>query len=316
MFAKAFKEYKNITIIENGKENFDNRTPEEYNAYIYIGGSIFMEGGKVYNLDSQCNNFIKKCYEKKIPFFYISSNFGPYKTQEYFDLARDTYKYCKDICFRDMYSYELFKDIPTVRYAPDLIFNFENINESNIKKDTIGISVIDMSIREKLRQYEKTYIKCMIQNIIDYIQQGKIVYLFSFCKEENDERTIEIIKKHIPIKYRNKLRIVHYDGNIKEFINIYKSIEYMVCCRFHATVLSIALNQKMYLLSYSKKIDNVIQDLSLIERYSKIESLEENTKFELADFKKVEEKKLLQIKEGAQNQLLKIDEWYLEKSYF
>ena len=36
-------------------------------AFIYIGGSIFMEGGKVYNLDEDCVNFIKKCKEKNKP---------------------------------------------------------------------------------------------------------------------------------------------------------------------------------------------------------------------------------------------------------
>ncbi len=310
-FAKAFKEYKNITVIENNEENFAGRIPEKYDAYIYVGGSIFMEGGKVYNLDNECNEFMKKCYNKKIPFFYVSSNFGPYQTQEYFDLAKDTFKYCKDICFRDMYSYKLFQDISTVRYAPDLIFNLENIDD-NIQKNTVGISIIDMSIRKNLQKYENTYIECMINNIIKYIEQGKIVYLFSFCKEENDENAIEYIESQIPEQYKHSLKKVYYDGNIKEFVKIYKSMEYMMCCRFHAKIISVALGQKMYILSYSKKIDNVIQDLSLAEKYTNIENLEENTYINLNDFKEVDKEKISQIKEESKNQLLKIDEWYLD----
>ena len=310
-FAKAFKKYKNITVIKNEEENFDNRIPEEYDAYIYVGGSIFMEGGEVYNLDNKCNEFMKKCYNKKIPFFYVSSNFGPYQTQEYFDLAKDTFKYCKDICFRDMYSYNLFKDIPTVRYAPDLMFNLEDI-EDNIEKNTLGISIIDMSIRNSLQKYENAYLKCMINNIIRYIEQGKIVCLFSFCKEENDEKAIEKIENQIPEKYRYGLKKVYYDGNIKEFIKTYKSMEYMICCRFHAKIISATLGQKMYILSYSKKIDNVIKDLSLVEKYTKIENLEENSIIKLGDFKQIDKEKINIIKDKSKDQLLKIDEWYLQ----
>lgn len=308
-YAKAFEKYDNIKIIKENEENFNNREPREYDAYIYVGGSIFMEGGKVYNLDIGCNQFMKKCYEEEIPFFYVSSNFGPYQTQEYFELAKDTFRYCTDICFRDTCSYELFKDIPTVRYAPDLIFNIENDN-STIEKDTIGISIIDMSIRENLAKYESTYSKCMIHNIIEYIKQGKNVYLFSFCKEENDEEAIRKIQEQIPEQYKNKVKKVYYNGEMKEYIKKYKSMEYMICCRFHAKILSVAFGQKMYILSYSKKIDNVIEDLSLTEKYTNIENLKETTNIELNDFKAVEKTKIDEIKRLSQAQLQKIDEWY------
>lgn len=307
-YAKAFEEYENITIIEKDQENFNNRNPEEYDAYIYAGGSIFMEGGKVYNLDEGCNYFIKQCNKKNIPFFYVSSNYGPYQTQEYFNLSKDTFKNCTDICFRDTYSYSLFKDIPTVRYAPDLIFNIEK-NNIDIKKDTIGISVIDMSIRNDLAKYESKYIHCMTHNIIEYIEQGKDIYLFSFCKEENDEKAIENIIKQIPEQYIEKVHKVYYDGNIKEYIKKYKSMEYMICCRFHAMILSVAYGQKMYILSYSKKINNVVKDLSLVQKYMNIEDLEKSTTIDLKDFTAIDADKLYEIKSVAKKQLEKFDEW-------
>lgn len=68
-FAKAFKDYTNLTIIEKGNENFENKIAEQYDAYIYIGGSIFMEGGKVYNLGSKCNQFMRECNKKIYHFF-------------------------------------------------------------------------------------------------------------------------------------------------------------------------------------------------------------------------------------------------------
>lgn len=307
-YAKAFEAYGNITIIEKDQENFNNRIPEDYDAYIYVGGSIFMEGGKVYNLDEGCNYFIKQCHKKAIPFFYVSSNYGPYKTQEYFDLSKDTFKNCTDICFRDKYSYELFKDIPTVRYAPDLIFDIK-VDNCDVTKDTIGISVIDMSIRNNLIQYESKYINCMINNIIEYVKYGKDVYLFSFCKEENDEKAIENITKQIPEQYKEKVHKVYYHGNIKEYIEKYRSMEYMICCRFHAMILSVACRQKMYILSYSRKINNVVRDLSLVQRYMNIEDLEENTIIDLKDFTTIDKNKLYEIKSVAKMQLEKIEEW-------
>lgn len=308
-YAKAFEKYTNLTILEGDEENFDNKNPQDYDAYIYVGGSIFMEGGKVYNLDEGCNTFMKKCNEKNIPFFYVSSNYGPYQTKEYFDLSRDTFKYCKDICFRDTYSYELFKDIPTVRYAPDLIFSLEK-EDVQKENDSVGISIIDMSIREKLAKYEKQYNECMVYNIIKYIKQGKKVYLFSFCKEEYDEKAIENILERIPEKYRTNIYKVYYDGNMDEYIKKYKSMEYMICCRFHAMILSVAFNQKMYILSYSKKIDNVIKDLELVSKYTRIEEIKEDMDILLQDFTMVEVDKTIKLKKECKKQLDKIEEWY------
>lgn len=153
-YAKPFKDLPNAIILKVNTEDFTNLSVEEYDGYIYIGGSIFMEGGKVYNLDEGTYSFLKKCKEKKKPFFYISSNYGPYQTQEYFKLSQKVFASCADICFRDKYSYNLFKEIETVRYAPDLIFSYNLKNCPKIK-NTIGISLIDLEIRNDIKEKEK-----------------------------------------------------------------------------------------------------------------------------------------------------------------
>ena len=84
-FAESFKDRNNVEITLSEEENFRKIDVNKYDGYVYIGGSIFMEGGKVYNLDEDCFNFVKKCKEKNKPFFYISSNYGPYKTEKYFN---------------------------------------------------------------------------------------------------------------------------------------------------------------------------------------------------------------------------------------
>ena len=60
-----------------------------------------------------------------------------------------------------------------------------------------------------------------------------------------------------------KVEEVRYDGDIDKFLNTYSQMEYMICARFHAIILSCLCKQKMFVMSYSKKIDNVINDLEL-----------------------------------------------------
>lgn len=127
-YDEPFKIYK----------NFKNKIDEEtvltldvtyYNAIIYIGGSVFSETEK--NLKKQKNlaELAKKCKKNKIPFYYISSNFGPYKTEEYLEACKETYKNITGITFRDQTSYNMFKRIKSVKYASDMVYNLEIKNK-------------------------------------------------------------------------------------------------------------------------------------------------------------------------------------------
>ena len=69
-YGKIFKNNENIEVRVEKEENFNKIEINQYDAFIYIGGSIFIEGGKVYNLDESCIKFIKKC-KKKISHFSI-----------------------------------------------------------------------------------------------------------------------------------------------------------------------------------------------------------------------------------------------------
>ena len=134
-FLEKLVQYKNLKILigEDTDEELYKMNEEEYDAYVYIGGSIFMEGGKVYNLSEKFFDFVNRCKNKNIPFCYISCNYGPYQTKEYFELSKRNFATCSDICFRDKYSYNLFKDIDNVRYAPDFaIIKFHKMRKLKI----------------------------------------------------------------------------------------------------------------------------------------------------------------------------------------
>lgn len=306
-YGKPFEKYDNVFIQKVKRENFEEIEINQYEGFIYIGGSIFMEGGKVYNLDEGCYQFIKKCKELGKPFFYISSNYGPYKTEEYFELSKRTFGTCEDLCFRDKYSYRLFQEIPSVRYAPDAAFTYKT-GKLKKKQDTVGINLIDLNIRDSLREKEEEYIACINNNITTYLQEGKKVYLFSFCKHEGDENVIEKLYNTRKNDFNeSKIRVIKYKDDIEEFINTYKQMEYMICERFHSLILSYVFEQKFFVISYSKKIDNIIEELQLCKEYMCFEEINKEKIINLKSFNSVDLKKLEDLRKGAEKQFEKLD---------
>ena len=293
--------YNNLHILygKDTDEELYNSDINEYNAFVYIGGSIFMEGGSSYNLSEKFYDFVKRCKENNKPFCYISCNYGPYQTQEYFNLSRRNFNECTDICFRDLYSYNLFSDIDSVRYAPDFAFSY-NTPVVQKQKNTVGISVIDLDIRNDLKDKCDTYINFLCNNISNYIKSGNDVYLFSFCKYEGDEITIEKIISKFPNE--PKLHAIKYNGNVDEFLKIYNQMEYMICARFHAMILSSLVSQKIHIMSYSKKIDRVIKDLDLSFPILHFNKLTTNYELPLENFKSIESEKINQISKNAEKQ--------------
>lgn len=270
-----------ISIEENLNQRLYNSEVTDFDAYVYIGGSIFIETGSTYKHSEEFYQFIKKCNKNSIPFYYISCNYGPYFTQEYFNYSKKIFEQCTDVCFRDRASYDLFSDIASVRYAPDFVFNYPVTTFTKIP-NSIGISVIDLSFRKDLKDKHKQYINLLVNNIKKYIEQGNIVYLYSFCRYEWDEKAIDEILENFP----NNPNVipVRYDGDIQKFLDIYKKMEYFICSRFHSAILSCIFKQKEYILSYSKKTNNVINDLRFDLPILNIEEIDENVELPITNF--------------------------------
>ena len=287
----------NVIIGNDTDEELYKMNEDDFDAYVYVGGSIFMEGGKVYNLSREFYDFVKRCKNKNIPFCYISSNYGPYQTDEYFKLSQKNFEACTDICFRDKYSFNLFKEIKSVRYAPDFAFSYPICINKKIP-NSIGISVINFDIRNDLKDLNKDYEDFLINNIRSYINGNNIVYLYSFCEYEGDNLTIDRIMKH----FKEKVIPVKYTGDLDSFLSTYTKMEYMICARFHAMVLSCISRQKIFVMSYSKKIDNVIDDLDLKLPIINFKNINNNIKIEKDDFVLINEEKILDIKNNAKNQ--------------
>ena len=258
-FLNELSKYNNLKILigKDTDEELYKMDVEEYDAYVYIGGSIFMEGGQVYNLSEKFLDFVRRCKDKNIPFCYISCNYGPYQTREYFELENK---------------------IP----------------------NSIGISVINLDIRHDLKHIGQDYHDFLVNNINHYIEEGNKVYLYSFCKHEQDEVVMEKLMK----EFENNRDVieVRYDGNIDKFLETYSKMEYMICSRFHAMILSSICNQKIFVMSYSKKIDNVIEDLGLDLPILHFHKTDKNMIIDKEKFRQIDENRLLNIIEESENQ--------------
>lgn len=308
-YKKPFEKLENINFLEMDRI-VDLVEIDDYDAFIYIGGSIFMESEYSKHEVKEFTKFIEKCNERNKPFFYMTCNFGPYYTEEYIAMANNLFTKCTGICFRDLKSYDMFKGLETVSYAPDAAFSY-NVDEymKNRKMFSVGISVIDLSIRDKLKEKELIYLDYIKRIIIMFAKRGYKVNLFSFCEFEQDMIAIKKIQELLPDKYKKKINIVQYDGDIEKFITEYSKMKYMVCTRFHSMVLSVMLRQKIYNLSYSKKTDNVKDELEIPGRIDDIGNLEYETYLKKSDFKAIDRKKLNKIVEEANKQFSEFDKW-------
>ncbi|MCI8760724.1 MAG: polysaccharide pyruvyl transferase family protein [Clostridia bacterium] len=308
-YKRPLENLENINFIEE-ERNVDLVKIEEFDAFIYVGGSIFMESEYARHEAKEFNYFIKECNKQGKPFFYMTCNFGPYQTQEYLNMIRENFKLCQGVSFRDKPSYELFKDIPSVCYAPDMAFAYD-FNQLAQKKErkTIGISVIDLSIREKLKDKEEIYKDYINRIIIKFAKRGYKVSLLSFCQFEEDEKAIAKIKEMIPKQYLENVEELFYQGDIEEFLKEYSKIKYMVCTRFHSMILSMIVKQKIYNLYYSNKTQNVIKDYELFRRFDNIADISYDIRLKKYHFKKASNQKVQNIKEKAQGQFTKFEQW-------
>jgi len=289
--------FKNVNILKTPDYNI-----KDYDAIIHIGGSIFMEFDK--SSIKRLKTLSKRANEAKqnnIPFFYVSSNFGPYQTQDYLLASKELFTNCEDVCFREEYSYNLFNDVGSVRYAPDLLFTYP-IEKIEKIKDTIGISVINPEIK-KLSEYKEDYYRTLENSIKHYIKNGKKITLFSYCEIENDDKTINELLERFSDTEKECITLHYYKGNTKEFIAKYAEMEYMICSRFHSMILSYILQQNFFVISYSEKINNVIKNLNLCEKYKTIYN--KNEQYDVINlelFEKAEYKKIQEIKQKAKQQ--------------
>jgi len=247
-------------------------------AVVTIGGSIFMQSENWLKE----RNHIKRLEIKDKPRFILGANFGPFSDPEYVTFYKQIFRESTDICFRDKYSFELFKDLSNVRLADDIVFQLNTQNsEKNIKN--ILISVIKPSFRKQLINFDYLYYKKIRDIAISFIKKGYNITFISFCESEGDKEAIESILKTIPYDYLNSVSKHLYKFNMAATLNLIATSEFVIATRFHSMILGWVYNKPVFPIIYSNKMINVIKDLEfkgLYTDFNKIEYLNPEEVFE------------------------------------
>ncbi len=225
---------------------------------VYVGGSIFMEthGPGPWEVE-------RKFYQSvTVPYYILGSNFGPYESSEFIDIARDIVAGAKDVCFRDNASYEMFKDVPTVRKATDIAFTLDTSSYMSEKQDkTVVFSVIDA-----YKKFDDATAARYDEEIVNlakkFVGEGYGVTLMSFCKYENDENAIRRILGLMGDEMKSEIGTYMYTGDLDEALSVLAKSEGIVASRFHASILGLLFGKKVLPIVYSDKTINILEDMS------------------------------------------------------
>src|SRR5690606_34565306 len=174
--------------------------------------------------------------EKRKPVFFVGCNFGPYYSEEFVKLHAELFKNVDKIIFRDKKSYQLFPEISSTSYSPDLLWSFK-LPEINPQPQTIGISVIDPRHKEKYKHTYNEYIKVHQEFCKQQIKSGNKVILFSFCEKEGD---LDIAKEIAGIN--PEIEIENYEKDINTYLKKIGNCSQFVAARFHAVIIAFKYN--------------------------------------------------------------------------
>lgn len=272
-------------------------------AVIYIGGSIFME----YENWSQGENWWEYTAENR-PFYVLGANFGPYHTEAYRQKMGQLYGKMQDVCFRDQYSYDLFRDVKTVRRAPDILFSYP-MPQVKVAEKQIFVSVINCADRDgsySLSVYDESYVRNMAKLLTKYRSEGYRLMLSSFCAHEGDEEGIQKILKVMGAENASDIQMLNYNGtNADELTRAIAQSEFVIATRFHAAILAIAAGRPVLPVIYSDKTLHVLQDLDFEGPMIDLRTCEDYTAVGTPGSFAVDRQKLTQ---EAQKHFAKLDE--------
>lgn len=270
-YTDIFKTISNIRIC-SPKDILKNK----FDLEIMIGGSLFMQPKDVHNIYAKYKSVTETRFFKNIPFIIIGANFGPYTEKEHYELYKNWFSTLQDICFRDSQSYSLFKKLPNVRWAPDVIFNYKLENNQQHFDKAISISCIYNNQRIGLHNYsQKNYFQALANASIYYIENGYNIKLASFCAHQDDLLAIYEIMKCIPSVYHSKIEILEYKGdNLNTFLSSFLNTEYIIGTRFHSIILGWLSNIPVFPIVYNIKMYNVIKCYGFEGNYANIEDMD------------------------------------------
>jgi len=262
-----------------------NRLAKEYDILLFLGGGIFREEPYWEELYKYRNQIVNSFNFHKKPIYILGSNFSNFKTKLFRDKYYNLFKKCTDVCFRDSYSYNIFKSLKNIRLAPDILWDYPisyNITKAN---KTIGFSLINPSHKHLLKKYKNQYVDVTVETVMNALKDNYKVKLFSFCEIEGDLNIINLIMNKISIDYHNQIEIIEYKNRIDDILQEISSLNIFIASRFHAVLLGLRLNINTIPISYNIKTTNLLNDINFKGKIINFDSLDELKKIDLQNLK-------------------------------
>ena len=260
-----------LTLGKNKTWFFDRvfrQIEKRISSAVYIGGSLFMQ-------DVQTNVEKRLSYERKRmskgPLYIIGANFGPYQTENFYVGFENYFADCAGVTFRDKRSFELFKHLPNVNYAPDVVLNLK-VACKHKASNRILISVLDVSKRPSITQYAGQYESFIADVCTEVVRRDKTPVLMSFCNSEGDEDAIARVLDKLSVEVRRGTDTFFYNGNIDLALQQFQLAERVIATRFHAMILALCFDKPFFSVSYNSKVKNVLDDIG-IKTYCEISEI-------------------------------------------
>ncbi|MCM3650419.1 polysaccharide pyruvyl transferase family protein [Metabacillus litoralis] len=301
--------------ISDSITNYD-RVADDHDALLFIGGSIFREEDYHNTLYQDRMKMVKEFKDRGKSVFILGANFGPFKSTEFLNDYKEFFKLCDDVCFRDLYSFNLFKNLPQVRYAPDIVFQMDiHDYKNNTDKKRIGFSIIDVRHKKGLSKFHNDYISSTVKSIESFVNKGYECCLMSFCEQEGDLQVINEIKSTLSSDTLNEVIVYEYKGKLKEAISLIASFNLFIAARFHANILALLLGIGVMPIIYSNKTTNMLKDINLTDVLVNMDELYKQSDENILIRSFNNKTNLEMTSNDAKNQFLKLNEFLNQNNF-
>ncbi len=255
---------KNIKFSELGpEENLDKLIAEdsinsriEYH-FANVGGSLWGEKLIKQKYERSIKN--KLAYKKT---FAIGSNFSEFKKSESLKyLSKIIDNYTKFVV-RDSWSKSLFPNKENVYLEADPVYWFydeKKVNES-AKEDRLVISLTRPEASFNQPFNKKEYFDSIWTEVKRLLDEEKIneIYFMSFNNNRDIPLSFDFAKEY---NLLGLSKILHYEGDIEKFMDIYSKSKYSIATRFHSIIISNLFQLNTWAWSYDNKNINHLKDI-------------------------------------------------------
>ena len=225
------------------KEAFDG---QGLDGTVVIGGSILWEGASL------------SFGQENGPCYLIGANCEKGYSEDFTKILGETLSELSDCCFRDHFSGALFEGIPSVRWAPDVLYGWRP--RQVMQRGTgIGISVVGTKGCFREEQVREGYYRAIAELCDLCVSQGIPVRLLGFCAVEGDGEAMKAIIDRAT--HPEGIKSMLYAGVPERMLYELNKCETIVATRFHAMILGWVLGKNVLPVIYNEKQTHILEDV-------------------------------------------------------